>query len=243
MFYHALVKYSNDSQDLCTSNITKETLVDKLLIPFVNGHIVSAGNEGKIVNLKSAYSITIYNSDEKLVSEGEAKLIDKIKANEFQKNNCTKEILNEYKHKLHIHSKSDIQRKFSEIQDNVFVIMKFGDSILDSAYDGVIEPIVREFNLTPIRVDKLQDSGKITDQIIDNISSSKYVIADLSGERPNTYYEAGFAHALGKEVILTIKKGEHIHFDLSGHRFIQWETESDLRLKLKERFKSLTNNN
>jgi hypothetical protein len=57
----------------------------------------------------------------------------------------------------------------------------------------------------------------------------------LSGERPNCYYETGFAHALGKEIILPINTKDKIHFDLSGHRFIQWETESDLRKGLKKR--------
>jgi hypothetical protein len=68
--------------------------------------------------------------------------------------------------------------------------MKFGDKILDSAYDGVIEPLLEnEFNLKSIRVDKFQNSGKINDQIIEMISTSKYVLADLTGERPNTYYD------------------------------------------------------
>jgi nucleoside 2-deoxyribosyltransferase len=118
--------------------------------------------------------------------------------------------------------------------------MKFGDKILDSAYEGVIEPLLaNEFNLKSIRVDKLPNSGKITDQIIDMIATSKYILADLTGERPNTYYETGFAHALGKEVILTIHEGETIHFDLAGNRFIIWETESDLRNKLRDRFSNL----
>ncbi|WMT40967.1 hypothetical protein RE628_28530 [Paenibacillus sp. D2_2] len=103
--------------------------------------------------------------------------------------------------------------------------------------------MVQEFNLTPIKVDRVQNSGIITDQIIDYISTSKYVIADLTGERPNTYYEAGFAHALNKETILTIKRGEKIHFDLSSHRFIQLETEADLRKQLRDRFSNLTSNN
>ena len=34
------------------------------------------------------------------------------------------------------------------------------------------------------------------------------VLADLTGERPNCYFEAGYAHALGKQLILTIRKGE-----------------------------------
>ena len=90
-----------------------------------------------------------------------------------------------------------------------------------------------------LRIDEIQDSGSITDQVLQAIASSKYILADLTGGRPNCYYETGFAHALGKEMILTIKKGDNIHFDLAGYRFMQWETEAELRRLLRERLKYL----
>ena len=117
--------------------------------------------------------------------------------------------------------------------------MKFGDDVLNSAYTAVVKPVVKKFGLTCIRVDEIPDSGKISDQILEAIAESKYVIADLSGARPNCYYEAGFAHALGKEMILTIRDGESAHFDLQGHRFIQWKTESDYKKQLTKRIKAL----
>ena len=83
--------------------------------------------------------------------------------------------------------------------------MKFGDDALDSAYEGVIKPIVASFHMKCLRIDEVQNSGKITDQILEAIAESKYIIADLTGERPNCYYESGFAHALGKELVLTIE--------------------------------------
>ena len=118
--------------------------------------------------------------------------------------------------------------------------MKFGDKFLDSAYEGVIRPVIDNFGMQPLRIDELQDSGKVTDQVLESIASSRYILADLSGERPNCYYEAGFAHALGKELILSIRTEDKIHFDLAGYRFIQWETEADLRRELIKRFTSLT---
>ena len=58
------------------------------------------------------------------------------------------------------------------------------------------------------------------------------MIADLTGAKPNCYYEAGYAHGLQKEVIFTIRRPEKPHFDLAGRRFIMWETEDDLRVQL-----------
>jgi hypothetical protein len=76
-------------------------------------------------------------------------------------------------------------------------------------------------------------------QILDAIASSEVVLCDLSGERPNCYYETGFADALGRTLILTIRKGEARHFDIAGRRFIFWETEQELRTQLRERLAAL----
>jgi transcriptional regulator with XRE-family HTH domain len=126
-----------------------------------------------------------------------------------------------------------------DMQNLAFIIMKFGDDVLDSAYDGVIRPLLIKYGYNPIRIDEVQDSGKITDQIIEYISNAKLVIADLSGERPNCYYESGFAHALGKNIIFSIMEKDAIHFDLAGHRFITWKTEKEFRKKLNTRLQSI----
>ena len=117
--------------------------------------------------------------------------------------------------------------------------MKFDDKILDSAYKGVINPMAAEFGLKSLRIDEIQDSGKITEQILTEIARSKVVLCDLSGERPNCYYEAGFAHALGKTMVFSIRKEDAIHFDLAGYRFIVWETELELRNTLRSRLDAL----
>lgn len=119
----------------------------------------------------------------------------------------------------------------------VFVIMKFGDKMLDYAYEVAIKPVIEEFVYKPVRVDKIQDSGKVTDQILKHIERSDIVLADLTGERPNCYYEAGYADASQKELILTIRKDSKVHFDLAGNRFIKWESEAQLKEALRERFK------
>ena len=110
-----------------------------------------------------------------------------------------------------------------EPKKQVFVVMQFDDKNLESAYRGVIKPQVEEIGYKCLRIDEVQDSGQITDQILEAIACSELVLCDLSGERPNCYYEAGFAHALGRTLILTIRAAERIHFDLAGRRFIQWE--------------------
>lgn len=244
MKYHAILRYSDKKHFWW--NHSKERIIDKVLVPFINGQIVpiKQGGEKKLLNMKNTTFLSVYRTDNSLNKSKNNSVQKQMTSEDFEQYDCTEEILSEVKSEISSHpSRSIFEQKFSEVKDQVFVIMKFDDQELDSAYEGVIEPVIREYGLESIRVDKLQDSGKINDQIIENISTSKYILADLTGERPNCYYEAGFAHALGKELIFTIKQNEKIHFDLSGNRFIQWTTESDLRRKLRERFKFLTEKN
>ena len=135
-------------------------------------------------------------------------------------------------------TRSLLQQAVSEPQNQIFVVMKFGDASLDSAYEGVIKPVGAEYGYKVLRVDEIQDSGHITSQILESIATSKIVLAEMTAERPNCYYEAGYAHALGKEIIFCIKAGGAVHFDLASYRFIKWDTEAMLRRKLRERLQA-----
>lgn len=110
----------------------------------------------------------------------------------------------------------------------VFVVMKFGDPKLDSMYELAIKRAVEKCGFSALRIDEIQSAGSITDQTLQQIDRSAVILADLTGERPNCYFEVGYAHALGKELILTIRKGEEKHFNLADRRFIEWETDKEL---------------
>lgn len=123
----------------------------------------------------------------------------------------------------------------------VFVVMKFGDDDLDSTYKLAIKPVIEKFNYNPMRVDQIETADPITPRILNEIRRSAIVLADLTGRRPNCYYETGFAHALDKEIILTIKEDEEIDFDLKVHKFIIWSTPVDLQEALTRRFETIQN--
>lgn len=240
MYYHAKLEHSGKPH--LWWNLPKEELVNDLLVPFVNGQVVLATRSGRksILNMKNVTFLTVYRTRDKLRKTGTRRTPLDFKSEEFQENECTEEIIKEVKG-IHAASsaQSVLQMAFAPPKNQVFAIMKFGSKELDSAYEGVIKPVIEEYGLKAIRIDEIQDSGQITDQVLRHIAESKYVLADLSGERPNCYYETGFAHALGKELILTIKKSDTIHFDLAGYRFIQWETEAELRREFRKRFAGL----
>lgn len=85
-----------------------------------------------------------------------------------------------------------------------------------------MRPLEEEFSYRVLRVDDIEDRGATTAQIIESIAESEIVLADLTGARPDCYYETGVAYATGRELTLTIREGEEIHFDLSVNRFIVW---------------------
>ncbi len=70
------------------------------------------------------------------------------------------------------------------------------------------------------RIDEEQSNERITDRILESIRAAEHVIVDLTGERPNVFFEAGYAHGLGKLPIYIAKVGTTIHFDLKDYPII-----------------------
>jgi hypothetical protein len=187
--------------------------------------------------------MTVVKTSFRLKRPSPGKLPPQLKdANFIRENDVTEEFLDELKlQSATPESRSLLQQAITRPLNQIFVIMKFGDVHLDSAYQGAIKAVAeKEFGFRVLRADEIRDSGQIVNQVLENISRSKIVYAELSGERPNCYYEAGFAHALGKTIIFSIRKGEDIHFDLAGYRFIKWQSEEDLRQQLRRHLESYT---
>ena len=99
---------------------------------------------------------------------------------------------------------------------------------LEDNYNA-IKSACRSFGINALRADEIEHQERITDKILEEISSCEFLIADLSFERPNVYYEIGFAHALRKNPILYRKAGTTIHFDLMLHNIPEYKNATGLR--------------
>jgi hypothetical protein len=118
--------------------------------------------------------------------------------------------------------------------DYVFILMAFKeDPLLEDVVD-TIKGICSSLQLRAERVDDIQHFGRITDKIIERIKASRILIADLSFERPNVYYELGFAHGLNRDVILLAKQGTDLHFDIKDFNVLFYRNIKELSSKLKK---------
>ena len=106
-----------------------------------------------------------------------------------------------------------------------FVITPFAEDFTP-LYDEVIEPAVRRHGDQPIRLDRYDRPGDVSQQIDEGIARADYVICVLDGMRPNVMYELGMAHALSKPTILLWNrpKGARAPFDLAVDQRIDFST-------------------
>ena len=123
---------------------------------------------------------------------------------------------------------------------DAFILMSMDpdDPSLLDVYNAIKEEC-RRFDFNAIRIDEVEHSGQITNQILRLITESDLIIADLTGERPNVYYEVGFAHALKKAPILYRRKGTTLHFDLLVHNVPEYENVTELKEKLRARLEAV----
>lgn len=109
----------------------------------------------------------------------------------------------------------------------------------DSRFE-TIEKLLGGYDAVAIRIDKEHTLDELVKRIKEEIARAKFLIADLTDERPSCYFEAGYAEALkkpiifvaSKESVVTPKEATKIHFDI--HRNVNYFTNNkELRAKLK----------
>ncbi|WP_155616951.1 hypothetical protein [Xanthomonas translucens] len=90
----------------------------------------------------------------------------------------------------------------------------------DQMLKYVHEPALEKFGYEIVRADRILKSGLITSQIINLILEADLVIADLTENNPNVYYELALRHATAKPFIQVAIAGQKIPFDIAGLRTI-----------------------
>jgi hypothetical protein len=119
-----------------------------------------------------------------------------------------------------------------------FVIMPFAAEY-DTLYDLVIAPAANSWKDEVQRLDRQQMPGEIMAQIEEGIRAADYCIVVLDGLNPNVMYEAGYARALSKPLVLVLhndgQSPTKIPFDVSGMQRIEYQRpNADMIARLRE---------
>jgi hypothetical protein len=119
--------------------------------------------------------------------------------------------------------------------DLVFVVTSF-EADMQPAFEA-IEAAARVVGLRAERVSDVPGDYRITDRIMSSIRRARFIVVDLTHERPNVYFELGFARGLGKTVITIIREGAKAHFDVQDWTYLKYVDSRPLERALVERFK------
>lgn len=101
-------------------------------------------------------------------------------------------------------------------------------------YYSCIKTTCAKCGLEPIRVDEEFQEMEISFRIRQLIQQSLVVIADVTYERPNVYYEIGMAHQAGKPTIITARHGTECHFNIRNLPILFYRNADHLASKLKK---------
>lgn len=134
-----------------------------------------------------------------------------------------------------------VQGQKPDVTRMAFIIMPMDedDSHLAEVH-GVIRSLWKEKGIAANRSDDVHTTEKrITEVMMNSLTTADYAVCDLSLDRPNVYYEAGFAQALGKPVIFIAQEGTNVHFDLRDYPITYFKDLVDLETKLRKRIDRL----
>lgn len=123
----------------------------------------------------------------------------------------------------------DKHARLSVISDQAFVAMSFS-SELKSAWESAIGPALIKAQFRPYRVDVEPHIDRIDTKIITEIKNSRFLVADVTQQRPGVYFEAGYALGVGLPVFWCVRADDlsNVHFDTRQYNHIVWENEQQL---------------
>jgi len=259
MFFHLVVTITGLT-DWIEVNKGRDEVLSDFICPFINKEITI--HQGELFNMSSFGSIAVFRTNKPIDSDWPVKKSEYFESKSGISSEISAQI--HYDRALSIylkeHGEDVTQRLFQEalmliesgqytetrraLMKSIkgrysFFVCPFEVEDVDHNYEFVIKPIIEKYQFKIERADEIAHTEKITDVIIDAINKSRFVVADLSEERPNCYYEVGYAHARSKSVIILAREGTERHFDLSAHKWIYWKDYKDLKPKFEKEIEGI----
>lgn len=114
-----------------------------------------------------------------------------------------------------------------------FFARQFNNPELDTLFDTCLRPAVEQ---TGYEIRTVTQRADLIDAVIeDEIRRCRFLVADLSDANNGAYWEAGFAHGLGKPVIYICRANVATHFDANHRQTVKWNLDApeDFATRLK----------
>ncbi len=105
--------------------------------------------------------------------------------------------------------------------NNIFVIMPFSSTTSlneeewTETYEHVFKPAVLATGYACSRAEV--STGNLIGSIVEDLRTARIVLADITDQNANVFYELGVRHALSKRTIIVSQKSEDIPSDLRGY--------------------------
>jgi nucleoside 2-deoxyribosyltransferase len=127
----------------------------------------------------------------------------------------------------------DEHARTSVISNQAFVAMSFHED-LKPAFRTGIEPAIKKAGFNAYRTDMEPHNDRIDLKIMTEIKNSRFLVADVTQQRPGVYFEAGYAIGLGLPVFWCVRYDdlEKVHFDTRQYNHIVWDDEQHLEEQL-----------
>jgi hypothetical protein len=105
----------------------------------------------------------------------------------------------------------------------LFVAMPFAEEFTP-VYTAIRGAAART-GIHALRIDETSEPGPIINQITRELADSDFVIAEVSSNNPNVYYEVGLAHCSRKPTVLLATKSSlrSLPFDIRHNRVIAYD--------------------
>jgi hypothetical protein len=214
MPFHAIAVLSGDRQKTIP-NRSEEQLLSEVVLPFVAGGVITA-KWGKKKQSYQVLELRIYETAEAWDKrKGPLSDLTKRKKNQFARFQArAQQLLGKGKPRVFVVMPIQGERHGSQEQQRIY-------REYDERFE-TLEAVVAKFGGVAIRIDKEHPLEDLVGRIKKEIRDSKFVIADLTDERPSCYFEAGFAEALPRPVIYVASKQSvvkpgtdtKVHFDI-----------------------------
>lgn len=152
----------------------------------------------------------------------------------------------------HADAPLEVQREFRESAlrtNELFVIMAFRPET--DGFRSAAKTAAKRVGLNPVLIDEKEPENAISEAILSSIRRSTLVLSDLTFERPNCYFEAGFAKGAMRRVLFSCRADHdpragntlqhRVHFDVDQFKITWWKPDdlSSATAALEDRLRNL----